>query len=184
MKTFHIEEVVQQSTHMLLKSRIKELIQRWFLKEKREIKVISILLLVETNIALSKANNKYKQDEIIQMLDFLIDNIFVLFSGCCFNKRLVFQWVRNVLHYSPICFWYFCYPFFFEKQCWINSLILDFSSICVMVVHMVEKSNALMLLQTYWDLELKISLQQVFRFFFIERPWSVVLSGYSGFFHH
>ena len=27
-----------------------------------------------------KSNNKYKQDEIIQMLDFLIDNIFVLFG--------------------------------------------------------------------------------------------------------
>jgi len=27
----------------------------------------------------SKSNNKYNQDEIIQMLDFLIDNIFVLF---------------------------------------------------------------------------------------------------------
>ena len=51
-----------------------------------QIKVISILLLVETSIALSKANNKYKQDEIIQMLDFLIDNIFVLFSGGCLNK--------------------------------------------------------------------------------------------------
>jgi hypothetical protein len=41
--------------------------------------------LVETNITLSKAirnlTNKYKQYEIIQMLDFLIDNIFVLFGG-------------------------------------------------------------------------------------------------------
>jgi hypothetical protein len=30
-----------------------------------------------------------------------------------------------------------------------SSLILDFSSVCVMVVYKVEKSNALMLLQTY-----------------------------------
>ena len=70
-----------------------------------QIKVISILLLVETSIALSKANNKYKEDEIIQMLDFLIDNIFVLFSGGCLNKWLIFQWVRIVLRYSPICFY-------------------------------------------------------------------------------
>jgi hypothetical protein len=40
-----------------------------------------------------------------------------------------------------------------------------------MVVYKVEKSNALMLLQTYWDLELKISLQQVFRFFFNIHVW-------------
>ena len=38
----------------------------------------------------SKSNNKYKQDEIIQMLDFLIDNICV---------------VRIVLRYPPICFY-------------------------------------------------------------------------------
>jgi hypothetical protein len=36
-------------------------------------------------------------------------------------------------------------------------LILDFSSVCRMAVYKVEKSNVLMLLQTYWDLELKVS---------------------------
>ena len=32
----------------------------------------------------SNCNNKYKQDEIIQMLDFLIDYIFVKFGGRMF----------------------------------------------------------------------------------------------------
>jgi hypothetical protein len=32
----------------------------------------------------SNCNNKYKQDEIIQMLDFLIDYIFVKFGGRVF----------------------------------------------------------------------------------------------------
>jgi hypothetical protein len=36
----------------------------------------------------SKTNNKYKQDEIIQMLDFLIDNIFVLFGGRVFQQTI------------------------------------------------------------------------------------------------
>jgi dihydrofolate reductase len=36
----------------------------------------------------SKANNNYKQDEIIQMLDFLIDNIFVLFGGQVFQQTI------------------------------------------------------------------------------------------------
>ena len=31
----------------------------------------------------------------MQMLDFLIDNIFVLFGWWCFDKRLVFQWSIN-----------------------------------------------------------------------------------------
>jgi hypothetical protein len=36
-----------------------------------------------------------------------------------------------------------------------NSLILDFISVCGIVVYKVEKSKVLMLLQTSWDLELK-----------------------------
>ena len=36
----------------------------------------------------SKANNKYKQDDIIQMLDFLIDNIFALFGGRVFQQTI------------------------------------------------------------------------------------------------
>jgi len=36
----------------------------------------------------SKFNNKYKQDEIIQMLDFLIDNMFVLFVGRVFQQTI------------------------------------------------------------------------------------------------
>jgi hypothetical protein len=42
--------------------------------------------LVEANLILS--NNKYKQDEIIQMLDFLIDKIFVLFCGRVFQQTI------------------------------------------------------------------------------------------------
>jgi hypothetical protein len=33
-------------------------------------------------------NNKYKQDEIIQMLDFLIDIILVLFGGRVFQQAI------------------------------------------------------------------------------------------------
>jgi len=36
----------------------------------------------------SKSSNKYKQDEIIQLLDFLIDNIFVLFGGRMFQQTI------------------------------------------------------------------------------------------------
>jgi hypothetical protein len=53
--------------------------------------MINILLLVETHCFVnrhSKANYKYKQDEIIQMLDFLIDNIFVLFGGRVFQQTI------------------------------------------------------------------------------------------------
>jgi hypothetical protein len=96
MKTLDFSTLYTTIPHTLLKSRIKELIKRCFSKRNRE-QGISILLLVETRLTLSKAiqnriiNTLYKQDNIIQMLDFLfIGNIFVLF-GDCFSKRLVFQ---------------------------------------------------------------------------------------------
>ena len=36
----------------------------------------------------SKSNNKYKLEDIIQMLDFLIDNIFDLFGGRVFQQTI------------------------------------------------------------------------------------------------
>ena len=47
---------------------------------------------VETNLTFvkshSKSDKKYKQDEIIQMFDFLIDNIFFLFGGRMFQQTI------------------------------------------------------------------------------------------------
>jgi hypothetical protein len=37
---------------------------------------------------IESAKNKYKQDEIIQMFNFLIDNIFVLFGGRVFQQTI------------------------------------------------------------------------------------------------
>ena len=72
---------------------IIELIQRCFSKKNGE-QMYQYLVICRDKIyfvkGYSKSNNKYKQDEIIQMLDFLIDNICV---------------VRIVLRYSPICFY-------------------------------------------------------------------------------
>ena len=80
-------------------------------------------------------------------------NIWMISS--CLYLLLAFQWplTKQYLYLPASRYWYLCSPFFFENQRWINSLILDFTSVCVMVVYKVEKSNALMLLQIYWDLE-------------------------------
>ena len=39
------------------------------------------------------------------------------------------------------------FSFFFQKQCFINLLIIDFSCACGMEVFKVDKSNVLMVLQ-------------------------------------
>jgi hypothetical protein len=48
----------------------------------------------------SKSNNNYKQDEIIQILDFLIDNIFVMFGPHLINATIIEKLVS----------WYFWRP--------------------------------------------------------------------------
>ena len=72
---------------------IIELIQRCFSKKNGE-QMYQYIVICKDNTyfvkSYSKSNNKYKQDEIIQMLDVLIDNICV---------------VRIVLRYPPICFY-------------------------------------------------------------------------------
>jgi hypothetical protein len=66
-------------------------------------------------------------------------------------------------------------PAFLEvAQRLINYVILDFSNVCRMVVYKVEKSNVLMLLQTYWDLELKVSSKS-FEFFNIHNRLTPLL---------
>ena len=45
--------------------------------------VLSIVLTIFVK-SIWKSNNEFKQDEIIPMLDFIINNIFVLFGGLAF----------------------------------------------------------------------------------------------------
>ena len=62
----------------------------------------------------------------------------------------IYYWILNCFWQCKTClyqeYWYLCSPFFFEKQRWINSLILDFSSVCGMVVYNVYNTNVFMLL--------------------------------------
>ena len=74
IKTFHFSTLYTTIPHILLKSRIKKNRVSVASLRRKETKGISITLLVETNLTLSKvikkSNNKFNQDEIIQMLDF------------------------------------------------------------------------------------------------------------------
>ena len=46
----------------------------------------------------SGLNGRYIED-IINILDFLVDNIFVLFAGRFSNRQSEFQWVQTVLFF-------------------------------------------------------------------------------------
>jgi hypothetical protein len=67
-----------------------ELIQRCFSKKKGEQRYQYLFIGRKKSYFVkshSKLNNKYKQDEI-QMLDFLINNIFILFGGRVFQQTI------------------------------------------------------------------------------------------------
>jgi hypothetical protein len=87
-------------SHVLLKSRIKEFIQRCLSKKNGEQRYRYLVIGRDKSCFVkshSKLINKYKHDEIIQMLDFLIvvDNIFVLFGRRVFQQKIGFPMGTN-----------------------------------------------------------------------------------------
>ena len=44
---------------------------------------------------------RFSETDIIEILEFLIDNIFALFGGCVFHHILAFLWVLTVFPFSP-----------------------------------------------------------------------------------
>jgi uncharacterized membrane protein len=61
---------------------------------------------------------KYKQDETIQMLDFIIDNIFVLFSGWVFQQMIGFPMGTN-------CVSLLADSFLYAYGCFESSSVVD-----------------------------------------------------------
>ena len=52
----------------------------------------------------SDSKNKYSEDNIIKMLEFLVDNIFVFLPKKSSSRQSAFQWVRTVPRFSPTSF--------------------------------------------------------------------------------
>ena len=44
----------------------------------------------------SDSKNKQTEEDIIQMLEFLVDNIFVVFAGKVFKQIISFPWAQTV----------------------------------------------------------------------------------------
>ena len=73
LKTFDFSTLYITIPHTLLKSRIKEWIQRCFSKKKGEQMYQYLVIGRDKSYFVkshSKTNNKYKQDEIIRMIGF------------------------------------------------------------------------------------------------------------------
>jgi hypothetical protein len=82
IKAFDFSTLCTTITHTLLKSRIKELIQHCFSKRNGEQRY-QYLVIGREKYCFVKNHSKANQ-----MLDFLIDNIFVLFGGQVFQQTI------------------------------------------------------------------------------------------------
>ena len=91
IKTFDFSTLYTTIPHTQLKTRLKDLIRRSFFKKNGERRY-KYLVIGRDNAYFvrnhSESNNKYTEDDIITMLDFLIDNIFVQFGGRVFQKTI------------------------------------------------------------------------------------------------
>ena len=92
IKTFNFSTLYTSFPHEQLKSRLAQLIRRSFFFKKNRKRRYKYLVVDYTKtyfvINESKNNNKFTEDQIIDMLNFLIDNIFVQFGGRVFQQTI------------------------------------------------------------------------------------------------
>ena len=93
--------------HSKLKDKLKELVLLYFVKQNGQRRYKYLVLGRNKSYFVkdhSDSNKKFSESDIIKMLDFLIDNIFVTFGGRVFNRLSAFQWEQTVPLYLPTCF--------------------------------------------------------------------------------
>ena len=91
IKTFDFSTLYTTIPHPQLKERLKSLIHRCFSKKNGEKRYKYIVVGREKTYFVkhrSESKNKYTEEEVIQMLEILIDNIFVQFGGLVFQQTI------------------------------------------------------------------------------------------------
>ena len=91
IKTFDFSTLYTTIPHAQLKSRMKDLIHRCFSKKSGEPRYRYIVVGREKTYFVkhnSESKQKYTEEDVIKMLEFLIDNIFVQFGGLVFQQTI------------------------------------------------------------------------------------------------
>ena len=101
VQTFDFSTLYTSIPHDLLKSRISNLVHSAFRKKYGSVRYTHIKVTRAQGYFTHDINdggdNMYTADNICKMIEFLIDNMFVLFGGRLFHQE--FQWEPIVLHY-------------------------------------------------------------------------------------
>ena len=89
IKTFDFSTLYTTIPHQKLKSRLATIIRNSFIHKNGNCRYKFLVLGREGpyfNKEHSDSKNKYTDDDIINMLEFLVDNIFVVFGGNVFQQ--------------------------------------------------------------------------------------------------
>ena len=115
IKSFDFATLYTAIPHQKLKYRLATFIRNAFMfkYKKRDIKRDSnrrykYLVLVHEETYFVKehfeSKNKYSEDDIIKMLEFLVDKMYVNLPEKSSSRRFAFEWVRIVPLFSPTSF--------------------------------------------------------------------------------
>jgi len=91
IKTFDFSTLYTTLPHKQLKTRLKEIIHRCFSKKDGTPRYKYIVIGWQSSYFVkeeSKSTSKYTEEEIIKMLEFLIDNIFVQCGGRVYQQTI------------------------------------------------------------------------------------------------
>ena len=104
IKTFDFSTLYPTILDSKLKDRLKGLIQLCFKKMNGQRRYKYLVLEKDKSYFVKKkkhsdSTKKFFETDIINMLAFLIDNIFVMF----FNRQSAYLWMQTALIFSPTC---------------------------------------------------------------------------------
>ena len=93
--------------HQKLKERLTSIIRNAFIFKNGNRRYKYLVLGHEETYFVkehSDSKNKYSADDIIKMLEFLVDNIFVVFAGKVFQQKVGIPMGTNCARFSPTSF--------------------------------------------------------------------------------
>jgi hypothetical protein len=91
IKTFDFSALYTTIPHSKLKDKLRELVQLCFIKMNGQRRYKSLVLGRDRSYFVkhhSDYTNKFSETDIFNMLEFLIDNIFVIFGGRVFQQTI------------------------------------------------------------------------------------------------
>ena len=107
IKSFDFSTLYTAIPHQKLKDRLTSIIRNAFIFKNGNRRYTYLVLgHAETYFVKehSDSKNMYSEDDIIKMLEFLVDNIFVVLAGRSSSRQSALQWVRIVSRFSQTSF--------------------------------------------------------------------------------